>query len=207
MIIDKLYRYGIVSRSKNGQKISKYWVTISASIQQNDQFLEWIIVNIQAPCTGLIQNLVSFSLRDNQNESRKSLQVWYIFKIVKWWAKPQVLGDHVSKYTEERSVSGMDNREHTKSRSVSYMSNSNDKRRKDTHCIELWNQSPFESDILNVLRRNRVNSVVETWVNESLSYLDFSIKRKIPSYPVTVTKRVSIPGDWPKPWDRTKVRR
>ena len=51
----------------------------------------------------------------------------------------------------------------------------------------------------------RVNSVVETWVNESLNYLEFSIKSKTPSYRVTVTKWVSIPGDWPKPRDRTIV--
>ena len=48
----------------------------------------------------------------------------------------------------------------------------------------------------------QVISVVETWVNESLSYLDFYIKRKTHSYRVTVTKRVSIPGYWPKPWYR-----
>ena len=51
----------------------------------------------------------------------------------------------------------------------------------------------------------RVDSVVETLVNESLSYLDFNIKNKTPSYLVTVTKRVSIPGDSPKPQDRTIV--
>ena len=59
----------------------------------------------------------------------------------------------------------------------------------------------------NVIRRDWVNSLAETWVNESLSYLDFFIKSKTPSYRVTVTKRVSIPGDWPKPQDRTIVRR
>ena len=47
----------------------------------------------------------------------------------------------------------------------------------------------------------KIHSVFETWVNESLSCLEFSIKRKIPSYLVTVTKRVSISVDRPKPWD------
>ena len=51
----------------------------------------------------------------------------------------------------------------------------------------------------------QVNSVVKTWVNESLSYMDFSIKRKTPCYRVTVTKRVSIPGDWTKPRYKTIV--
>ena len=41
----------------------------------------------------------------------------------------------------------------------------------------------------------RVNSMVETLVNDSLSYLGFSIKNKTPSYLVTVTKRVSITRD------------
>ena len=99
----------------------------------------------------------------------------------------------------------MDNREHTKSRSVFNMNNRNSKRRQDTHRIELWIPSTFESDILNVLRRDQVDSAVETWVNESLSYLDFSIKSKTLSYLVTVKKRVIIPEDWPKPQDRTIV--
>ena len=47
MKVDKLYSYGIVSRLQHGQKIPKYWVTISESIQQRNQFPEWIIVNIQ----------------------------------------------------------------------------------------------------------------------------------------------------------------
>ena len=47
MKVDKISRYGIVSRSQNCQKIPKYWGTMSESIQQNDQFPEWIIVNIQ----------------------------------------------------------------------------------------------------------------------------------------------------------------
>ena len=47
MKVDKLYSYGIVSRLQHGQKIPKYWVTSSESIQQNDPFTEWIIVNIQ----------------------------------------------------------------------------------------------------------------------------------------------------------------
>ena len=47
MKVDKISRYGIVARSQHGQKIPKYWVTISESIQQRNQFPEWIIVNIQ----------------------------------------------------------------------------------------------------------------------------------------------------------------
>ena len=47
MKVDKIYRYGIVARSQEGQKIPNCRVTVSASIQQNHQFPEWIIVNIQ----------------------------------------------------------------------------------------------------------------------------------------------------------------
>ena len=47
MKVDKIYRYGIVARLQHGHQIPKYWVTMSESIQQNDQFPEWIIVNIQ----------------------------------------------------------------------------------------------------------------------------------------------------------------
>ena len=47
MKFDKLYRYGIVARSKHGQQSPKYWVTMSASIQQTDQFPGWIIVSIK----------------------------------------------------------------------------------------------------------------------------------------------------------------
>ena len=72
-----------------------------ASIQQNYHFLVWIILNIQYPCTGLIQNLVRFSLQDNRNEIRQAFQVWDSRKIATWPAKPQVLGDHVSNYTTE----------------------------------------------------------------------------------------------------------
>ena len=54
---------------------------------------------------------------------------------------------------------------------------------------------------------DQVHSVVETCVNESLRYLDFPIKSKAPSYRATVTKRVSIPGDFPKPRDRKIVLR
>ena len=39
----------------------------------------------------------------------------------------------------------------------------------------------------------RVNSMVETLVNGSLSYLDLVIKRKTPSYQVRTRKRVIIP--------------
>ena len=42
-----VYRYGIVVISQHGQKIPRYWVTMSSIIQQNNQFPEWIIVNIQ----------------------------------------------------------------------------------------------------------------------------------------------------------------
>ena len=90
-----------------------------------------------------------------------------------------------------------------KNQSVSYMVHRNVKRRRETHRIELWSKSPFESDILNALRRDLVNSVVEIRVNESLSYMDISIKWKTPSFRVTVKKWVSIPGDWPKYRDRT----
>ena len=47
MIVDKISRYRIVARLQHGQKIPNYWVTMSESIQQNDSFLECIIVNIQ----------------------------------------------------------------------------------------------------------------------------------------------------------------
>ena len=47
MKVDNISRYGIVARLQHGQKITKYWVLVSASIQQNDQFPEWTIVNIQ----------------------------------------------------------------------------------------------------------------------------------------------------------------
>ena len=83
----------------------------------------------------------------------------------------------------------------------------NFKRRRDTHRIELWSKSIFVSDILNVLRMDWVTLVVETWVNESLSYLEFTIKGKTPYYWNTFTKRVSIPRDWPKPGDRIIVHR
>ena len=137
MNVDKIPKYGVVARSQHGHKSPKYWVTMSASIQENYQFLGWLIVNIQ------------------------------------------------------------------KSLSVSYMDNLNGNIIRDTHRIELWSQIPFESDILNVIRRDQVNSVVETWLNNSLIYMEFSIKRKTPSYLVIVTKRIIIPGDWPKPRDST----
>ena len=57
---------------------------------------------------------VSFSLRNNRNESRQAFQIRYSRKITKWPANPKVLGDHVSKYTTELSVFGMDNHKHTK---------------------------------------------------------------------------------------------
>ena len=47
MKFDKLSRYGIVARLQYVHKIPKYWVTMSASIKQYDQFPEWIIVSIQ----------------------------------------------------------------------------------------------------------------------------------------------------------------
>ena len=47
MKVDKISRYGIVTRSQHLQKSPKYWVTMSEIIQQNDQFTECIIVNIQ----------------------------------------------------------------------------------------------------------------------------------------------------------------
>ena len=62
MKVDKLSRYGIVTRSQNGQQIPKYWVTMSVSIQQNYQFLEWIITNIQKS--------ISFYM-DNRNSNRR----------------------------------------------------------------------------------------------------------------------------------------
>ena len=46
MKVNTLSRNGIVARSQHGQKSSKYWVTMSASIQQNNHFLVWIIMNI-----------------------------------------------------------------------------------------------------------------------------------------------------------------
>ena len=164
-----------------------------------------ITTYLKALCIGLIWKSFSFSLQENHNESRQDFQVWDSHKIATRAENPQVLSDHVRKYTTEKSVSVMDNREHTNSRCVSYMDNRNIKRIRETYRIELWSWSPFESEILNVLRREQVNSVVETWVNESPNYLDFSINRKTPSYQVTVTKRVSITGDWPKTRDRTIV--
>ena len=110
---------------------------MSESIQQNNQFMEWIMSYLKSLCIRLIQKLVSFSLRDNHNESRQVFQTWDSRNITTWPAKPQVFGDHVSKYTTERPNSGMDNREHTKSRSHSFMDNFNGKRRRDTHRIEL----------------------------------------------------------------------
>ena len=47
MKVDKIYRYGIVARLEHGHKSPKHWMTMSESIQQNDQFPEWIIMNIQ----------------------------------------------------------------------------------------------------------------------------------------------------------------
>ena len=70
---------------------------------------------LKAPCIGLIQKSVSFSLRDNRNESRQDFQLWDSRNIAKWPEKSQVLVDHFIKYTTEQSVSEMDNREHTKS--------------------------------------------------------------------------------------------
>ena len=61
--------------------------------------------------------------------------------------------------------------------------------------------------ILNVLRRDRVNSVVKAIVNESPSYLKNPIRMKTTSYRVTVTKRITIPEDLPKPINRTIVYR
>ena len=47
MKVDKISRYGIVERLQHGHKSPKYWVNMSASIQQNYQFPKWIIVQIQ----------------------------------------------------------------------------------------------------------------------------------------------------------------
>ena len=47
MKVDKISRYEIVARSQHSQKSPNYWVAMSESIQQNNQFPEWIIVNIQ----------------------------------------------------------------------------------------------------------------------------------------------------------------
>ena len=47
MKFDKLSRFGIFARSQHGQKIPKYWVIMSVSIQLNNHFPEWIIVNIK----------------------------------------------------------------------------------------------------------------------------------------------------------------
>ena len=47
MKVDKISRYGIVAILNHDQQIPKYWVTMSASIKQNYQSPEWIIVNIQ----------------------------------------------------------------------------------------------------------------------------------------------------------------
>ena len=126
-------------------------------------------------CIGLVRKLVIFFLQDNRNKSWQYFQVWDSRKIATWPANPQVLGYHVRNYRTEQSVSGMDNYEHTKIRSVSYMDNRNSKRRRDTNHIELWSWSPSESDILNILRRDQVNSVVETWQKNSMSYLDLMI--------------------------------
>ena len=133
MKVNTISRYGIVPILQHGQQ-SPY---------------------LKDLCIRLIQSSVSFSLRDKHNESRQDFQLLGSRKIATWPAKPQVLGDHVRKYTTELSVSGIDHREHTKSRSVSYMDNRNGKRRRDTHHIELWSRSPFESDILNILRRDQ----------------------------------------------------
>ena len=146
MKVDKISRYWIVARLQHGHQSLKYWVTISASIQHNNKCMEWIIVNIQAPCIGLIQKSVSFSLQYNRNESRQAFQVLDSCKIATWSAKTKVLGDHVRNYTIEQSVYGMDKLEHTKSRSISYMDNRNNNRRRDTQLIELLSWSPFESE-------------------------------------------------------------
>ena len=47
MKVDKFSRHGIAAISQHGQQSPKYLVTMSASIQQNDQIPEWITVNIQ----------------------------------------------------------------------------------------------------------------------------------------------------------------
>ena len=47
MKVDKLSRYEIAARWQHVHQSPKYWVTMTARIQQNDKFTEWIIVNIQ----------------------------------------------------------------------------------------------------------------------------------------------------------------
>ena len=47
MKFDNLSRYGIAAILQHGHQIPKYWVTMSEIVQQNNQFPEWIIVNIQ----------------------------------------------------------------------------------------------------------------------------------------------------------------
>ena len=47
MKVDRISRCGIVARSQHGQKSPNYWVTMPESIQQNNQFPEWIIANIK----------------------------------------------------------------------------------------------------------------------------------------------------------------
>ena len=87
-----------------------------------------------------------------------------------------------------------------------------------TECLNCWFDSfntVYNFNFIIIIRisnasmismtSSQVNSVVETWVNKSLSYLEFSIKRETLYYWVTVTKRVLIPGEWPKTQKRTIV--
>ena len=115
MKVNKISRYGIVARSQHGQK-RPY---------------------LKSQCIRSIRKSVSFSLRENCNESRQYFQVWDSSNITTWPADPQVLGDHVRNYTTEQSVSRMNNREQERSRSVSYMDNRNGKRRRNTYRIGL----------------------------------------------------------------------
>ena len=92
MKVNTISRYGIVPILQHGQQ-SPY---------------------LKDLCIRLIQSSVSFSLQDKHNESRQDFQLLDSRKIATWPAKPQVLGDHVRKYTTELSVSGMDNRKHIK---------------------------------------------------------------------------------------------
>ena len=63
MKVDKISRYRIVARLQHVQQSLKYWVTMSEIIQQNDQFPEWTIVNIQKSR--------SVSYMDNRNGKRR----------------------------------------------------------------------------------------------------------------------------------------
>ena len=70
---------------------------------------------LKALFIGLIRKSVIFSLRYTRNKIRQDFQVWDSRKIETWPEKPQVLGDHIRKYTTELSVPGNNNHEHTKS--------------------------------------------------------------------------------------------